>query len=125
MKLFGYFQSPKYFEPHYKSICKLLQIDQKKTDVQNKSGIILSKNTFISMHFRIGDYKTIEDAHPILKLDYYKNSIKYMLENNNTIKYILCFGQEKDELELLNNGETIVITDDLNLFRAFLNLDRY
>ena len=47
-----------------------------------------NNNEICSIHFRIGDYKTIEDAHPILKLDYYKNSIKYMLENNNTIKYI-------------------------------------
>jgi hypothetical protein len=52
----------------------------------------------ISMHFRLGDYKDIQDRHPIMPYDYYKNSIKNVIEkigNERPIK-ILCFYEEVD-----------------------------
>ena len=108
-KLFGYFQSYKYFENYKKQIFNIIGIENLQNKIKDKYKIYFKNNNneICSIHFRIGDYKTIEHAHPILKLDYYKNSIKYMLENNNTINEILCFGQEKDELELLYNIEKL------------------
>jgi hypothetical protein len=41
----------------------------------------------ISMHFRVGDYVTVSDCHPVLDASYYKNSLEKvicLLEENNT-----------------------------------------
>tara|TARA_Y100000768_G_scaffold388693_1_gene386218 strand:+ start:2109 stop:2987 length:879 start_codon:yes stop_codon:yes gene_type:complete len=101
MKLIGYFQSPKYFEPHYQSICKLLQIDQKKSDVLNKSGIVLSKNIFISMHFRIGDYKAAahKDAHPIQTCEYYEKALAHILSKKTDKPIKVLYFHEKEDTE--------------------------
>ena len=37
----------------------------------------------ISLHFRMGDYKTLQHIHPIMNYEYYKNALT--LDNINTI----------------------------------------
>ena len=101
MKLFGYFQSPKYFESNYANITKLLQITQKKTNVLNKSAIVLSKNTFISMHFRIGDYKAAahKDAHPIQTCEYYEKALAHILSKKTDKPIKVLYFHEKEDTE--------------------------
>ena len=82
LKLFGYFQSPKYFENQMENILKLLQLREKKQVIFDKY-IGEYKDTFINvaMHFRIGDYATPQhsQAHPIQSYEYYKNSISHLI----------------------------------------------
>ena len=99
-KLFGYYQSYKYFENEYKNIIKLIGIDERKRLIKEKySNYFLNKQP-ISLHFRIGDYVKNLAMHPVLDIEYYIKSINYLeskiteLERNN---YILIFGEFKDK----------------------------
>ena len=84
----GYFQSPKYFEEHYKKIYHLLRIDDLKKKVTQKYNY--NYKDFISLHFRLGDFKVLQDKHPIMPVEYYKNSIQLLLKK---IKRIIIFYQ--------------------------------
>ena len=88
-KLWGYFQSYKYFKEHEQSIFRLLKIreTQQKYSPTNK----------VSLHFRIGDYKDIQEHHPLLTMDYYKNAMKQLIRDTQKDNWnILYFFEEKD-----------------------------
>ena len=104
--LCGYFQSYKYFDEYYETICRMISLDKQKmlilmefpNDYSNK----------ISMHFRLGDYKNLQDRHPILQYEYYKDSIQFIqLQNNNITNTnkkcleILYFCEKEDNEEVL------------------------
>jgi len=97
LKLYGYFQSYKYFQDNYDTICKLINLQKQKDRIVYK--YMQNYTSLVSMHFRLGDYKLLQDFHPIMKLEYYKNSIQYIIEktNHNNLK-ILYFSEKKDEL---------------------------
>ena len=59
VKLFGYFQSYKYFEHNMKKILDFLEIESLKRKYEEK----YDYNKTISLHFRIGDYKEIQTHH--------------------------------------------------------------
>jgi len=94
-KLFGYFQSYKYFEEQYDKIYEFLKIDEKKVIVQTNQNIDF-QNT-ISLHFRIGDYKSIQEHHPIMPVEYYIKSLQYILTKTKKDDWnILYFYEESD-----------------------------
>jgi len=73
--IFGYFQSYKYFEENYDTICKMIGIQGLKNNFP------VAEHT-ISMHFRIGDYKKVQNFHPIMKYEYYRKSIAHILSES-------------------------------------------
>lgn len=103
--LYGYFQSYKYFQQNFTSICRLIGLDKMKKILleklqtiygENIKHIINEKET-ISMHFRIGDYKNVPDFHPILNYEYYHqslNKIKSIYPNDTFTIYYFC--EEED-----------------------------
>jgi hypothetical protein len=106
--LYGYYQSYKYFQENFSVICKMIGINRIKEYVFRKSGFTqeyLDKT--VSMHFRIGDYKKIEDYHPILTYEYYKKCMEYVRLRYNSInslkpiKNILYFCEEQDIEDVL------------------------
>jgi len=101
--LYGYFQSYLYFENEKKTIIKTLKIKE-KIDVLLKSNNLSQsyfKNT-ISIHFRRGDYKYIQDYHPILDYDYYELSLNYILNNTNKSSFkVIFFCEDEDYEEIL------------------------
>jgi len=110
--LVGYFQSPNYFNKFRSTIYKLIKLDLKKMLVKAKIKSLkndfydLDANDFISMHFRLGDYQLYPDMHPILPKEYYKNAIKYLLEEECTNKKIkVLYFCENDDL--INVEKTI------------------
>ena len=101
LKLYGYFQSYKYFEENYELILRFLDFHNKINQVREKYKEYFSDKT-ASLHFRIGDYVTRPEFHPILPLDYYVNAINYILIqdqllHNSTIDTILYFGEMVDD----------------------------
>lgn len=74
--LFGFFQSYKYFDTEYERIIELLSLKEQ----QNKIKLLfpLDYENIISIHFRLGDYKNIQEFHPLLDLKFYINCIKFM-----------------------------------------------
>lgn len=103
--IFGYFQSYKYFEDNYETICKMIGIKNLKNNY------LVAENT-ISMHFRIGDYKKIQNFHPIMTYEYYRNSITHILNESTdsydgvgplyTILYF-CENQDMDDVDIILN----------------------
>lgn len=102
--LYGYFQSYKYFENSYNSICKMICLEKMKTELLYKlkinSDYLINS---ISMHFRLGDYKNIQQYHPLLEYEYYLNSLDYIKSKSPDIKYnIYYFCEEDDITDVIN-----------------------
>ena len=98
--IFGYFQSYKYFEENYETICKMIGIQNLKNDYP------VAEHT-ISMHFRIGDYKKAQHYHPIMKYEYFRNSIAHILSKSTidgiyTILYF-CENEDIDDVDIIVN----------------------
>lgn len=83
----GYFQSEKYFEKNFNEVLKITGISIPETI------------DCISIHFRIGDYKLVQHAHPLLDCEYYINCLNYM----NLNKRVLIFFEETDRKTVVNN----------------------
>ena len=80
--LYGYYQSYKYFDRHYSSIIKYIKLDERIQDIKHQFYTYYEtkyeNKCIISMHFRLGDYKTLEDCYHIASKEYYANSIKFI-----------------------------------------------
>lgn len=98
--IFGYFQSYKYFESNYETICRMIGLEQMKDNLLRKMNYdITVLENVISMHFRIGDYKRIQHVHPIMTKEYYERSISYILskyENLNSKLTVMYFCEDVD-----------------------------
>ena len=109
--IYGYFQSYKYFQENYDMIYRILNIDKMKNDIVNNLNLTSEylENT-VSMHFRIGDYKKIQDFHPLATYDYYERSLLYMQitkpNSNFTILYF-CEDCDIDDVMVIINKLTI------------------
>ncbi len=78
--LFGYFQSYKYFENETSQIIKYMKLNEKKQNMKSIMNSICGNKRAISLHFRLGDYKSLAREYTLLGLDYYENSILYILK---------------------------------------------
>lgn len=105
----GYFQSYKYFENNFELINKMIGIENIKKQIKEENKEILTKDNnekelIVSLHFRLGDYKIKQNYHPIMSLEYYINSLNYII-NNNIDKYlkVLYFCEISDNNIVENN----------------------
>jgi hypothetical protein len=91
--IYGYFQSYKYFQENFETICKIINLKNMKDKLIGKIEQLydnLNLAECISIHFRIGDYKKIKHYHPIMTKEYYLKSlnlIKSKCNNNFTVIY--------------------------------------
>lgn len=82
LKLVGYFQSDKYFADVRDEVYEKMQLLEQQRHIQAmfaesvwfSCGVVT-----VAMHFRIGDYAQIQEAHPILSLEYYKRALKHII----------------------------------------------
>jgi hypothetical protein len=80
-KLNGYFQSEKYFKNYRNEILKFFEpTDDIINNIELKYGNILTKKT-CSIHVRRGDYLHLELFHPVLPINYYKESFDKLGSN--------------------------------------------
>lgn len=105
--LFGYFQSYKYFQPYQNQIYTLLKLHAQRMKIKQQyidlfhtnSGIPLQN--MVSLHFRMGDYKSLPEFHNILQIDYYISAVHKIIDQlKNRHLVILCFGEEGDLSEI-------------------------
>ena len=106
--LVGYFQSYKYFDSYKKAIFKLIKMEAKQIATYTIHNPGLDFGTTVSMHFRLGDYKKIQDFHPIMSIEYYINALNSVLNQrttnnsvNNPIRTVLYFCEDDDFEEVL------------------------
>ena len=110
VKLFGYFQSDKYFKDHKDTIFDLIKLNDTQYFISEKyKNDIPSYDNIISIHFRIGDYKHQECNHPILPLKYYEEALLYILSNNpNKIDWTILYFCEEEDINCVNNKINIL-----------------
>jgi hypothetical protein len=124
MSLFGYFQSPRYFEYEKRNIYRLMKLSESKRKIKVEyPEYFIDGSTVISMHFRLGDYKTNQNSHPLMPYTYYDNSLIHMLLNcklDDSVT-VLYFCEKEDNSEVLQmitklskmySGFTFVKVDD-------------
>ena len=109
--IFGYFQSYKYFESNYNIICRLIGLGKMKDKLLQKLDIKNERlDNTVSMHFRIGDYKKIQDYHPLATYDYYERALSYIQGSNKNINFeIMYFCEEVDIEDVLTSIDKLVI----------------
>lgn len=102
--LVGYFQSYKYFDTYKKAIFKLAKIEASQKLVYNKSkeDYNLELDSSVSIHYRLGDYKKLQDYHPILENSYYIDALKSVVKKTQ-IKHVIFFCEDDDLDEVLVN----------------------
>lgn len=99
IKLYGYYQSPKYFDEYKCHILALLGIKEMIESLRNTAVGRLAEGT-IGMHFRYGDYVNNENFHCLLKGEYYVNALEHILMNDtvDTVTYI-CEDHDLERVE--------------------------
>jgi len=95
----GYFQSYKYFEKYYDTICRLIGLK----DQLNLAQLQYKENyaNYISMHFRLGDYKHLQNYHPIMPYEYYVNSLQYIINTTKKDNWTILYFCEKEDNEIV------------------------
>ena len=95
--LYGYFQSYKYFHENYEMICRIIGLGKMKDELIQKLSLNdeYLKNC-ISMHFRLGDYKKIQEFHPLATYKYYRNSLNFIKNKTSELYNILYFCEDTD-----------------------------
>jgi hypothetical protein len=106
--IFGYFQSYKYFHDNYEIICRIIDLNNSKTNLLNKLNLSNDylKNC-VSMHFRLGDYKKIQHLHPLATYEYYVNSLNFIKNKSGDSYNILYFCEDVDIDDVMNTIYTL------------------
>ena len=124
--IYGYFQSYKYFQENYSTIYRLLNIDKMKTDLLNNINLsspeYLDLVNTVSMHFRIGDYKKLQDFHPLATYDFYERSLLYLQNSKPTNNFtILYFCEDCDIDDVLIIINKLITNYPLYTFKRGIN----
>lgn len=101
-KLFGYYQSYKYFKDYEKIIFEQIKLKEQKENIK-----IDGKNK-VSLHFRMGDYKKLKEYHPILKINYYENAIEKLIKDTNKKDWTILYFYEKEDEESVKENIKIL-----------------
>jgi hypothetical protein len=97
--LYGYFQSPKYFEKYNSIIDKIIKLDLKQqiaTIKQQNTNTNFALKKTVSAHFRLGDYEKYPNIHPILPPSYYQTALEDILVEDPSIETVLYFCEDGD-----------------------------
>jgi len=117
--IFGYYQSYKYFESHKDMLFKIIGLERQQENMEYLYSHYIGKERgdhIISMHFRLGDYKKIQDCHPLMPVEYYRNALIHVLSNRNQPFYTVLYFCEKDDMD-----DVLVVIEQLR--REFGNVD--
>ena len=101
----GYFQSSVYFDNERHRIFDMIQLSQQKQMAIRQYPIVCEQSThYISMHFRLGDYKNLPDCHPIMPIEYYKSAMFHIskLVKSADRQTVLYFCEQEDN-EIVSN----------------------
>jgi hypothetical protein len=103
MKLFGYFQSYKYFEDQQANIYKLIKLEETQAAIKEKTNYTDYART-VAVHFRVGDYVQLPNHHPLMSLNYYTKALEQFIKDQAQAQApsaepwrILYFCEENDQ----------------------------
>jgi len=117
--LYGYFQSYRYFDTYFSKICDIIKLQQKQEYVKNRCLSMFNDDKtrpLVSIHFRIGDYKLVQESHNILSLKYYIAAIQKLIERTDTDKLRIVYFYEQKDSDIVSVSIKV-------LNRTFPNID--
>lgn len=91
VQLNGYFQSYLFFDDHLKTILKMINVEKPQDRIKQQ----IPQNC-VSLHFRRGDYKGLQECHPILDIQYYVNALTYISIMDESIANVHYYCEEED-----------------------------
>lgn len=109
--LMGYFQTEKYFEHCSELIRDFFQFDREiKIRAENILPKIAGNPELVSVHIRVGDYKGLQQFHPVMDANYYFDAMmEFTDENHETDKYFLIFSDDMEYARsLFGDSEGII-----------------
>jgi hypothetical protein len=118
IRLYGYFQSEKYFEHYKREVAELFELNSEIQDkVLSQYQEILEKNT-TSINVRRGDYVWLSDYHANQELDYYKKAIEIIGEEEKFLIFSDDISWCKENLDFIKNKT--FVTNDFDYEDLFL-----
>jgi hypothetical protein len=93
--LHGYFQCPRYFAPEFGDIAATLGITRRRAAVA-ESFVRPAGRAAVAMHFRIGDYAAIQEFHPILTYEYYRDALVHIIRRVGSAVDVYYFCEDVD-----------------------------
>ena len=96
-KLHGYFQSFRYFNERMRDILKLMKFNEIVMPYRN----LYNYENIISIHFRLGDYKNLPNYHPILNLEFYKRSLRIIIEKTEIENWQVLYFYENEDIDCI------------------------
>lgn len=112
LKLVGYFQSDKYFADVRDEIYDKLRLPEQQQHIRAmfaESSWFSTGTATVAMHFRIGDYAHIQEAHPVLVVGYYQRALKHIVDRvSGTDKInVLIFGEARDNAVIVDHMQQL------------------
>ena len=117
IKLLGYFQSYKYFHHQIDNIYKFTKIPE----IRNQYNDNYDYQYTISLHFRVGDYKAIQEHHPLLKVEYYIDALSHIIQQTGRSNWQILFFCEDQDLEYVHEKIEIIQKSFTEL--SFIKID--
>ena len=103
-KFMGYFQSYKYFNHNIDKIENILKFNDIKNQYKNN----YDYNNTVSLHFRIGDYKILQDYHHLLSIDYYIKSLDKLIKDTNRNDWNILYFYEESDKDMIDKNISIL-----------------
>ena len=90
----------------------MIRLETQLQVVKNNYPELLEDRYTVSMHFRLGDYKHLQDYHNVLPFEYYEKSVRHIMSEldsrtNEKKVRILYFCEEEDHATVLQNIERL------------------
>jgi len=116
----GYFQSYKYFSEVQEEVFDIMGLRDEQTKVQQVFVQSNQGKNTVCMHFRLGDYKKMQDYHLVMPHEYYERALGNLSADflkNSTI-YYLC--EEEDNVTV---AEMVKKLQDTFQISPFIKVD--
>jgi len=113
----GYLQSKNNFIKNLQKINIILGIEELKLQIKNKYINLFDNAEIIAVHFRLGDYKNLQEVHNLLSDDYYINSLEDIGIKNKKI-LVFC---EKEDINTVENRMKNILKDNTKEFTIVSN----
>uniref|UniRef100_A0A6C0F0C6 Alpha-1,2-fucosyltransferase n=1 Tax=viral metagenome TaxID=1070528 RepID=A0A6C0F0C6_9ZZZZ len=112
-KLFGYYQSYKYFDMNKDYLFNLLNLETIKNEVKLKmlsSNIEIDYSNTVSLHFRVGDYAKLQEYHPLMPIQYYIKALETLIEDTGKNDWNVLYFFEK--------GDILYVNEQINMIKS-------
>ncbi len=114
--IYGYFQSDLYFREYFEIICQNIGLRERQEEIRQtymdeyfkfhlSHDFASDKEVpYISMHFRLGDYKNNENNHPIMTLEYYQTALSKICSDRSIEYGHVLYFCEKDDNDVVKQN---------------------